>query len=216
MPWSKTLLRNAKLYLILDTDVCGYDELFEILKQSVAPGIDIVQLRDKKGFTQKTIQFALRVKKFLAGRIPLIINDRVDIALVLGAEGVHLGQGDMPLADARRLLGKSRIVGASCQTWAHVLKATREGADYIGFGSVFKTLTKPERRPMELSLLKKVCEQAQVPIFAIGGITTKSIPILISLGVKRVAVCRDICLAKDVKAIVKEFKVLLNNFVKDV
>ena len=209
MPWSKTSLRRARLYLILDTEVGTYDQLFEILTKSVAAGIDIVQLRDKKGHVHQTVQLAKRIAKFLAGRIPFIINDRVDVALAVGACGVHLGQEDIPLNIARQLLGRRYIIGASCQTLVHAVKAKREGADYIGFGSVFKTLTKPDRQPMNLTLLKKVCEKVDLPIFAIGGITTKNVQSVVSLGIKRVAVCRAICLAPDVVKAVKEFNALL-------
>lgn len=202
----KKWLRNAKLYLILDAQVNGYRELLSILKESVDSGVDIVQLRDKQGHAKDILQFIARALKIIDGRIPLIVNDRVDVALLSGADGVHVGQEDISVEDARRILGADKIIGLSCQTLSHVEKAAKQGADYVGFGSIFKTLTKPQRTPMNLSVLKRANERAAVPLFAIGGIGRKNVGALIDLGVSRVAVCRDVCLAKDVSKVVAELK----------
>lgn len=211
MPWSRRSLTRAELYLILDADVCGYDKLFEILKRSVNSGVDIVQLRDKHGSAQDTLRFACKAVKLLRGRIPFIINDRLDIAVASKAAGVHLGQDDMPVKEARKILGGKYLIGASCQTMAHVIKAQHEGADYIGFGSVFKTLTKPERRPMDHHFLQQVCAKARVPLFAIGGISVKNVSQLTTHGIRRVAVCRDICLSRDIPRTVRQLKDILKS-----
>ena len=203
------MLRNCKLYLILDTEVADYDRLLEIAEASLGGGVDIIQLRDKKGTARETIKFSQALLKMLRGRIPLVINDRVDLALVCGADGVHVGQDDIPIAAARKILGKKFLIGASAQSLEHARKAQREGADYIGFGSVFKTLTKPARRPMDLKLLTKAVKEIKIPVFAIGGISFEKVASLRSIGVKRIAVCRSICLSDRVSLAVRELKKVL-------
>ena len=209
MAWNLRSLRNSKLYLILDTEVAGYDQLFKIAKESVPAGVDIVQLRDKEGSARDILKFSKLILKILRNRIPYIVNDRLDLALASGAAGVHLGGDDLPLSLARKLTGKKFIIGVSCQNMDQVKAAQKYGADYIGFGSVFKTLTKPLRQPMDLKLLEKVNAQSKIPLFAIGGISENNISILKSIGIKRIAVCRSICDAKDVAQATGHLKNLL-------
>lgn len=209
MPQKKKLLENAKLYLILDREVNAYPRLFEILQQSVQGGVDMVQLRDKKGSAKDILEFSREARRFLRGRIPYIINDRVDLALIARADGVHLGQDDIPIPLARKMLGSRAMIGISCQTVVQVRKAQQAGADYIGFGSIFKTLTKPQRRPMDARLLKRVLKEGKLPVFAIGGITLQNLSQLQANGVDRAAVCRDICLAKNVRGAAQRLKDIL-------
>jgi thiamine-phosphate pyrophosphorylase len=207
---NKKLLACAKLYLILDTQVLGYNSLLQVLKDSVRGGIDIVQLRDKKGSTKEILDFCRKVLKITKAQIPFIINDRADLSLFSGADGLHLGQDDLECSLARRMLGKNKIIGVSCQNLKQASAAEAFGADYIGFGSVFKTQTKPGRQPMDLDLLQKVVKQVNIPVFPIGGINRENIRKLIPLGVTRAAVCRDILLAKDPAQAVRELKISLN------
>jgi len=206
---NKKLLARAKLYLILDTQVLDYDPLLQVLKDSVRGGIDIVQLRDKKGSTKEILDFCRKVLKITRHQIPFIVNDRADLAFFSGADGLHLGQEDMEYSLALRMLGKNKIIGVSCQTLEHALKAQDQGADYIGFGSVFQTQTKPKRQAMDLNLLQKVIRKVKIPVFPIGGISRGNIGQLILLGVERVAVCRGILLAEDPSQAVKELKEIL-------
>ena len=205
----KSLLKNPQIYLVLDAQVASYDRLFEILKESVIVGIDVVQLRDKVGTSRDVLNFSRRIQKYLRRRIPFIINDRIDLACAAQADGVHLGQEDLPIEVARKILGKKAIVGISCQTMAHAVKAQRAGADYIGFGSVFKTLTKPERRGMDLKLLSKIISTIKIPVFTIGGIGLENIGMLSSIGVKRIAVTRAICLSPDVRKDIQNLRRVL-------
>mgnify|MGYP001578974674 FL=1 len=207
----RKLLRNAKLYLVLDREVSPYERLFEILRQSVPAGVDIVQLRDKGGCAKDILKFSKEAMRFLRGRVPYIINDRVDLALIAKADGVHLGQEDISIGAARKILGPQVIIGSSCQALTHARKAQREGADYIGFGSVFKTLTKPGRKPLNLQLLKHVMREIKIPIFAIGGINMKNLPRLQFLGINKAAVCRDICLARNVHQATQRLKSMLGS-----
>ena len=206
---SKKLLAAAKLYLILDTQVLDYGALLQVLKDSVRGGIDIVQLRDKKGSAKEILDFCRKVLKITRHQIPFIVNDRADFAFFSGADGLHLGQKDLEYSLALRLLGKNKIIGVSCQNSQQATAAEALGADYIGFGSVFQTQTKPDRQAMDLDILQKVIKKVQIPIFPIGGISRGNIGQLIPLGATRVAVCRDILLAKDAFKAVKELKIFL-------
>ena len=196
MRWKSRLSKDCRLYLILDAQVNTYDELFEITKKIIHAGVDIVQLRDKFGSAKAILEFSRKIQKVINGRIPFILNDRVDLAKMIKA-GVHLGQEDISVNVARKMLGPKVIIGASCQSLEHALRAEVQGADYIGFGSVFKTKTKPERSSMDLTLLSKVVQKIRIPVFAIGGINLKNIRSLKALGIQRVAVCRAICRAQD-------------------
>jgi len=203
---NKKSLASAKLYLILDAQVLNYDTLLQVLKDSVRGGVDIVQLRDKTGSAKEILDFCHKALRITQHKIPFIVNDRADLALISGADGLHVGQEDLDYLQARKMMGRGKIIGVSCQTLAHTLKAQAQGADYIGFGSVFQTKTKPDRHAMDLALLKKVISKVKIPIFPIGGISRDNISQLTPLGVKRVAVCRDILLAEDVAKAVRELK----------
>jgi thiamine-phosphate pyrophosphorylase len=203
---NKKSLAAAKVYLILDTQVLDYSALLQVLKDSVRGGADIVQLRDKKGSAKEILAFCREVLRITKHKLPFIVNDRADLAFFSGADGLHVGQEDLDHLQARKMMGPGKIIGVSCQTLAHALKAQAQGADYIGFGSVFQTKTKPERQAMDLDLLQEVIRQVKVPVFPIGGISRGNIGQLVPLGVKRVAVCRDILLAKNVAQAVREFR----------
>jgi thiamine-phosphate pyrophosphorylase len=207
---NKKSLALAKLYLILDTDVLDYAALLEVLKDSVRNGIDIVQLRDKKGSAKAILDFCHQALKITRHQIPFIVNDRADLAFFSGADGLHIGQEDLDYHQARKMMGRSKIIGVSCQTLQQAKRAEGLGADYIGFGSVFNTQTKPEREPMDLGLLQKVMKQVKIPVFPIGGISRKNIRQLTFLGVNRAAVCRDILLADSVEEGVRDFKEILS------
>ena len=192
--------------MILDRQVNDDGRLFEIAWESIRHGVDIIQLRDKLGAARDTLRCLKGILRAVNGRVPVIINDRADLASLTGADGVHLGQDDVPVKDARRMLGTKAIIGVSCQSYEHARQAQLAGADYIGFGSVFKTLTKPERNPMNLDLLKKVIQEVSVPVFAIGGIRAQNIAALRTIGVKHFAICRAVCTARNIKEAVSEIK----------
>jgi len=202
----RMLLNDSRLYLILDRQVNSYERLFEIAQRTIPAGIDMIQLRDKNGSAKEILNFSKQILKLTKNRVPYIINDRIDLAITSRACGVHLGQDDIPLKLARRIIGTNALIGISCQTFAQAQNAMHEGADYIGFGSVFKTLTKPDRHPMDIKLLKKVLKNIQIPVFAIGGINLKSVTQLKSVGVYRIAVCRAVCQARNLECVVKHFK----------
>lgn len=210
MHWRKRLLNNSNLYVILDAAVADYDKLFDVAQKALSAGANIFQLRDKFATAKNILDFSKRIVALLNKKALFIINDRVDLALASDCDGVHLGQEDLSCSFARKLLGKEKLIGVSCQAYLDIKKAQQQGADYIGFGSVFKTKTKPERRPMNLRLLNEALDKTKIPLFAIGGITLDNSSILIEQGVNRVAVCRAICEAQEIKKVTKNFKVLLN------
>lgn len=181
-----------------------------MLKDAVRFGVDVVQLRNKFLPTKEMLSLCSGIKQIVKGRALFIVNDRIDVALLAKADGVHLGQDDIPYVQARQLMGKNKIIGLSCQTLAQARAAKRWGADYIGFGSVFKTKTKPERSPMDLRLLRQVWQKVDMSIFPIGGISQANIDRLTDLGINRAAVCRDILLAKEPGQAVAGLKTLLD------
>jgi thiamine-phosphate pyrophosphorylase len=206
---NKKPLNSAKLYLILDTQVLAYGPLLQVLKDSVRGGVDIVQLRDKKGSAKEILDFCRKVLKITRHQIPFIVNDRADLAFFSGADGLHVGQDDLDCRQARKILGPGKIVGVSCQNLQQAAAAQALGADYIGFGSVFETQTKPGRQAMDLSLLRDVIKKIEAPVFPIGGISRRNISRLVPLGVRRAAVCRDILLAKKPAEAARELKFFL-------
>ncbi len=209
MPSNKNRLNTAKLYLILDAQVLDHASLLKALKESVRFGIDIVQLRDKINGAKDILAFCHEAKAICRGKALFIVNDRVDVSLLAGADGVHVGQDDISYAQARRLLGPKALIGVSCQNWAQAQQAQKDGADYIGFGSVFKTKTKPDRHPMDIKLLQQVWQGMSIPVFPIGGISRGNISVLADQGIARVAVCRDILLAKNMGKSIREFQKIL-------
>jgi thiamine-phosphate pyrophosphorylase len=205
----KKRLDACRLYLILDAQVCDHQRLWSVLQAGVNNGVDIVQLRDKLGTVQRALAFLQRAQRYLKGRVPLIVNDRADLAMAAAASGVHVGQDDLPVLFARQACGQDAIVGKSCQSIKALNIAEAEGADYVGFGSIFQTKTKPDRAPMDLKLLRAVVRRAKVPVFAIGGITRFNVGRVCACGITRVAVCRDILLARDPARAAKELKTIL-------
>ena len=205
------MLRRAKVYVVLDRSVVDYTKLFDLLGICVDAGADVVQLRDKSGSAKEILSFARDALKLTRGKLLFIVNDRLDIALAAGCDGVHLGQEDLPIEEARRIAGSGLMIGVSCQTLEHLQEAESAGADYVGFGSVFKTLTKPQRSPMPLDVLKSAWVQSHIPMFPIGGITLDNISQLLALGMNRVALTRGICLASDPAVVIRELKMRLSN-----
>ncbi len=209
MSWNKKRLNNANLYLILDRQVLSYSGLLKVLKPAVRLGVDIVQLRDKNGSAKDILDFCRHLQRIVAGKALFIVNDRVDLAILAGADGVHLGQEDIPYSQARKLMGPGPVIGVSCQRLDQAKLAQSQGVDYIGFGSVFKTKTKPQRQPMNLELLRNVVKIMKIPVFPIGGISCDNLGRLTNLGVERAAVCREILLAKDAGETIRELKLKL-------
>ncbi|MCI0532128.1 MAG: thiamine phosphate synthase [candidate division Zixibacteria bacterium] len=172
----RQILRHARLYVLIDAGLVGKRDLIRVAKQIASGGADLVQYRHKISDDGKFLQKALELKKIFKHKgIPLIINDRLDIAYCIDADGVHLGQKDLPVAAARKLLGKSKIIGASAETENQAKSAQREGADYIGLGPIFHTTTKKIEKVRGLNLLRQIKGSLKIPYFAIGGINLQNL-----------------------------------------
>lgn len=168
------------LYLCTDRNIMTTETIEESVELAIKGGVSVVQLREKECSSREFYEMAKAVKTITdAYEVPLLINDRIDIALAVGADGVHLGQSDLPLDAARNLLGADKIVGATANTVELAQKAWREGADYLGVGDVFGTTTKADTRHITLEELKEIKESVPIPIVAIGGVNEDNIALCV-------------------------------------
>lgn len=201
-------LDSKKLYLVTNSDKFDSDDYFlDAIASALEGGVDILQLREKDMPAKRIIELGRKIKQLcLQYDATFIINDRVDIAAVLEADGVHLGQDDLDVASARAILGRDKcIVGVSTHCPEQAIKAVEDGADYIGVGPVFATPTKEGRIPVGLEYVKWASENIEIPAFAIGGIDEKNVDEVINAGAKRIAVVRAIINAKSPQKAAEEF-----------
>ncbi|HIE13130.1 MAG TPA: thiamine phosphate synthase [Desulfotomaculum sp.] len=193
------ILNKFRLYVIVGTSHTGSRPVLEVAREAIRGGAGIIQLREKQLPARGFLELALLLRKVASeAGVPLIINDRVDIAAASGADGVHLGQEDLPVSAARRILGEAAIIGVSTHSVAEAVAAEQDGADYIGVGPVFPPATKPGLEPKGLSLLTAVIEAVHLPVVAIGGIRPENLPSVLGTGVNRVAVVSAVAGAPDV------------------
>ncbi len=193
------------LYLCTDRGLMSTDTVEEAVRQAALGGVTMVQLREKDCSAKEFYETALCVKKITDQfQIPLIINDRVDIALAVGADGVHVGQSDLPASEARRLLGPDKIVGVSARNVEQAKKAAADGADYLGVGAMFATGTKQDAKVTSREELCRIRAAVELPIVAIGGIKKDNILQLEGTGINGVAVVSAIIAAPDIKAAATE------------
>lgn len=190
-----------KLYLVTD-DQQDLATLEHVVEQAVAGGVTMVQVREKHGDVRAFIERAQRVKAILKGTgVPLIINDRVDVALAVDADGLHLGQSDMPATIARQLIGGNKILGLSIENEQQLEESNHLPIDYIGLSAIFATPTKTNtKKHWGVEGLKKALETTRLPIVGIGGINENNIPELMATGVHGLALVSAICHADDPKA----------------
>jgi thiamine-phosphate pyrophosphorylase len=182
-------LSRSRLYGILDLSYVQIRESEKIMEAMIAGGVDLIQLRAKDHASAEIAEIAANLYRIAAARgVPFIINDHPDIARSVSAEGVHLGQDDMPIAEARKIAGASCMVGKSTHSVAQAIRAFHEGADYIGFGPIFATPTKPDYPPVGLSEIQKVHDAVRIPIFCIGGIKLQNLLEVIEAGARRVVI----------------------------
>jgi thiamine-phosphate pyrophosphorylase len=199
---------DYSLYLVTDRGLARGRTTLEIIKAAVYGGTTIVQLREKDCSTQDFIEQALTIKKFLNARgIPLIINDRVDVAQAIAADGVHLGQTDMPLEIAKSILGDSMIIGISAESLEDAIEADKGAADYLGVSPIYATPTKTDTAPpLGLKGLRKIRKAVKLPLVGIGGLNRDNAAEVIRNGADGVAVVSAIVAADDPEAAAKELK----------
>lgn len=190
---------DLSLYLVTDRSLSGGRELEYIVGEAVRGGVTMVQLREKHCSSREFYRLAVQLKRCLAPwRVPLIINDRLDIALACDADGLHLGQSDLSCGIARKILGKNKIIGLSVENVMDVTEANREEVDYIGISPVFSTPTKVDTAP-ELGLegIREIASMARCPSVAIGGINIRNAQSVIAAGADGISVVSAIMSAPD-------------------
>jgi thiamine-phosphate pyrophosphorylase len=205
MKLRKSLLKKSRVYLILDRPRFNRFSLEKIRDLVSDKRIGLIQLRDKFSPKAKVLDFAVKLAKQLSRTKTLfIVNDYVGVAVAACADGVHLGQDDIPLRRARRILGRDKIIGVSCHNLAQALKAQKDGADYIGIGPIYATATKPGVRAIGLKTAAKLSTRLKIPYFAIGNICEGNLKHVTAAGIRRIAVCRAILTADKPKRVASE------------
>ena len=188
---------NYSLYLVTDRELLDGRDLYQSIEQAIRGGVTLIQLREKSVSTKEFLEIALKVKETTSRYgIPLIINDRVDIALAVDADGLHVGQDDMPMAKARELLGPDKIIGVSVSTVAEAILAEQQSADYLGVGAIFPTSTKTDAKKASLEELQLIKNSVTIPVVAIGGINKTNAQQVMATGIDGLSVVSAI-LAQD-------------------
>ncbi len=203
---------DLSLYLVIGPGHCAGRPMADVAEAAVRGGAGMVQLRDKTSSTRQCIDGARGLKARLAPLgVPLLINDRVDVALAAGADGVHLGQSDMDPNDARRLLGGNAIIGVTVHTLDEALCVPLETIDYVSIGGVFATASKNNPDPpIEVSGLSAIAALFELPMVAIAGITRDNAASVIECGVEGVAVISAICAAPDPRAAAADLRAIVD------
>ncbi|MBZ2119768.1 thiamine phosphate synthase [Streptococcus infantis] len=203
-----------RLYLVTNRYQDSLENFLEKVETACRLGVTIIQLREKNLTTNQYYQLAKQVKEITdAYQVPLIIDDRLDICLAVDAAGLHIGDDELPVSVARKVLGPEKILGVTAKTVKRALEAETSGADYLGTGAIFPTTTK-ENAPITLiSTLKTICQTVAIPVVAIGGLTSENIDQLIGTGIVGVAVVRDLMQAEDIEAKTQAFLTKLNDIV---
>lgn len=198
------------LYLCTDRSLMSAKTIEESVEYAIQGGCTIVQLREKEADSKEFFELAVRVKEVTNHyHIPLIINDRIDIALAINAAGVHVGQSDIPAKEVRRIIGNEKIMGVSTATVAEAKKAVLDGADYIGVGAMYTTSTKKNTRAVTMEELIRIRQAVAIPIVVIGGINANTINNFQGIGINGAAVVSAIVAQDNMKEAAKELKNML-------
>jgi thiamine-phosphate pyrophosphorylase len=204
-------LLDAQLYGILDLGYVAAADAPRVTREMIAGGVQVVQLRAKKQAPAEITGLAAELHRITsAAGVPLVINDHPAIAREVGAEGVHVGQADISISEGRRLSGANMFVGRSTHSVDQAIRAAEEGADYIGFGPLFATPTKPDYTPIGLEQIARVHQLVQLPIFCIGGIKRDNLPQVIAAGARRVVIVSGLLQAPDVAAYARAVRAVLS------
>jgi len=205
-------LDGALLYAIVDTGYVGRENLSLITSLLINGGADIIQLRAKKESIEEVLSIARELAPICkTARIPFILNDYPELVQAAGASGAHVGQDDLSVSEARRLAGKGALIGKSTHSLEQAQSAVTEAPDYIGFGPIFSTPTKPDYQPIGTELIQKTHRALSLPIFCIGGIKLSNLQEVLDSGAKRVVVVSDLLTAEDPVDRTAAFKLLLKS-----
>lgn len=203
---------DTTLYFITDSTCVSEDRFLPVVEAACKGGATIIQLREKDKSTREYMQLAEAVHAItLRYGIPLIIDDRVDVALAIGAEGVHVGQSDMPVCMARKLMGDDKIVGVTAKTVPQALEAFEQGADYLGCGAIYPTTTHVKTVITPVETLKDVVKAVPIPVNAIGGLNKDNLFVLKGSGISGVCVVSAIMKAADPERAARELKEAFKN-----
>lgn len=198
---------DLTLYLISDSTGLTEDEFLRGIEQALQGGVTLLQIREKNRTTLEYYELAKKVKKLTdAYQIPLIIDDRVDIALAVDAQGVHVGAEDMPVREARRLMGPDKIIGATAKRVDTAMQAEADGADYLGVGAIYPTTTKVKTVITSVETLQDICQHVSIPVGAIGGLHAGNCDILKGTGIQGICVVSAIMKQKDPRTAAKVLK----------
>lgn len=198
---------DYSIYLVTDRDLMSTDTIEEAVEQAIKGGCTLIQLREKECSSLDFYNTAVNVKKITDKyNVPLLINDRLDIAQAVDAAGVHVGQSDLPCSVVRKILGEDKIIGVSAGNLKNALKAEVDGADYIGVGAMYATGTKKDAKPTSMEELKKIRENISIPIVVIGGINKDRIKDFKGTKINGLAIVSAIIAKKDITEAAKEIK----------
>ncbi len=198
---------DPSLYFITDSTNYSEEEFLRRVEQALLGGATLVQLREKEKSTREYIELAEKVHAITKRyNVPLIIDDRVDVALAIDAEGVHVGASDMHVATARRLMGADKIVGATAKTVPWAMEVAEQGADYLGVGAIYPTTTKVKTVLTSTDTLRDICKAVSIPVNAIGGLNKDNIDVLSGIPIAGICAVSAIMKAEDPKAAASELK----------
>lgn len=201
--------KQLRLYAVTDRSWVGKQSLYEQVEDALKGGVTCVQLREKTLDEDNFLKEAREIRQLCRRYgVPFLINDNLEVAIACGADGVHVGQDDLPITEVRRRVGDSMIVGVSAHNVEEAKRAMDGGADYLGAGAVFGTTTKSNVTPLSHATLREICEAVEIPVVAIGGITKDNLLRLHGTGVSGVAVVSAIFAAQDIQAACRELRAL--------
>ena len=207
--------KDLLLYAVTDRSWLNGETLYSQVEKTLEGGKTFVQLREKELDEEHFLEEAKEIKELCRKyHVPFVINDNVDIALAMDADGVHVGQSDMEAGDVRAKLGPDKIIGVSAQTVEQALLAQKRGADYLGVGAVFHTGSKADAKDVSHETLKEICEAVDIPVIAIGGISKNNVMELAGSGICGIAVISAIFAQNDIKSATEQLKALTEKMVK--
>lgn len=214
--YTKLNKKSLLLYAITGGLNIDRQSLYTKTEEAIKGGATIVQLREKNLNYVDFLSEASEIQKLCDKyKIPFVINDNTDIAKEIECDGVHIGQDDMSVSEARQLLGNDKIIGVSVQNVKQAIKAEDEGADYLGVGAIFQTKSKDDAENVSTDTLKRICQSVTIPVVAIGGITKDNVALLKDKGICGVAVISEIFCATDVKNAAKELKSKVQSVIRN-
>lgn len=191
------MMLDKKLYFITDSNGVSDEEILNIVKKALEAGASMIQLREKMKSDRDVIELARRIKQVTDQyKVPLIVDDRLDVSMIVGCH-LHLGQDDIQICEARKLLGHDKIIGATAKTVEQARQAELDGASYLGVGAIYETTTKLKANKISTDTLRSIIDNVSIPVYAIGGLNKSNLGILKDSGVSGVCVSSSIMRAKD-------------------